>query len=369
MSPAAQLPLTIIADDVTGACDTGALFAARGPVPVTVWPDPPLHAPVGVVDTESRALNPVDAARRVSGVARNLARTRFFKKIDSTLRGPIGAEIDALLRATSSPGALVCPALPAEHRVVVERVLLVGAQPVAETPIAEDPTFPRAAGTSNIVDLLRPQLDRPFAWIPLGRVREGGSPLAARLVRLAGMVIVADAETDADLDALLGAALALEAPPLLAGSAGLARALAERLGLLAGPASLPTGRWLIVAGSLSPSTRRQIAEARRAGLRVLATPDAGRGDAATAAAEVGAEAARLLAAEPFDLVCVTGGETAVALYRALGATRLDLVGAPQPGLALGWLGMPGRADLAVLTKAGGFGPPNLFVSLAREAGA
>ena len=162
---------------------TGALFAARGPVPVTVWPDPPLRAPVSVVDTESRALNPVDAARRVSGVARNLARTRFFKKIDSTLRGPIGAELDALLRATSSPGALVCPALPAEHRVVVERVLLVGAQPVAETPIAEDPTFPRAAGTSNVVDLLRPQLDRPFAWIPLGRVREGGSPLAARLVR------------------------------------------------------------------------------------------------------------------------------------------------------------------------------------------
>src|SRR2546428_435100 len=169
MSPAAQLPLTIVADDLTGACDTGALFAARGPVPVTVWPDPPLHAPVGVVDTESRALNPVDAARRVSGVARNLARTRFFKKIDSTLRGPIGAEIDALLRATSSPGALVCPALPAEHRVVVERVLLVGAQPVAETPFAEDPPFPRAAGTSNIADLLRPQLDRPLARIPPGR--------------------------------------------------------------------------------------------------------------------------------------------------------------------------------------------------------
>src|SRR6266850_908183 len=231
MSPAAHLPLTIVADDLTGACDTGALFAARGPVPVTVWPDPPLRAPVSVVDTESRALNPVDAARRVSGVARNLARTRFFKKIDSTLRGPIGAELDALLRATSSPGALVCPTLPAERRVVVERVLLVGAQPVAETPIAEDPTFPRAAGTSNVVDLLRPQLDRPFAWIPLGRVREGGSPLAARLVRLAGMVIVADAETDADLDALIEAVLELDAPPLLVGAAGLALALARRLGL------------------------------------------------------------------------------------------------------------------------------------------
>src|SRR3989442_6309651 len=54
-------------------------------------------------------------------------------------------------------------------------------------------------------DLLRPQIDRPLAWIPLGRVREGGPALAARLVRLAGMVIVADAETDADLDALIEA--------------------------------------------------------------------------------------------------------------------------------------------------------------------
>src|SRR5947207_7783754 len=132
MSPAAQLPLTIIADDLTGACDTGALFAARGPVPVTVWPDPAPRAPVGVVDTESRALAPADAARRVSAVARNVARTRLFKKIDSTLRGPIGAELDALLRAsTSSTGALVCPALPSEHRVVVERVLTVRAVPVA----------------------------------------------------------------------------------------------------------------------------------------------------------------------------------------------------------------------------------------------
>src|SRR5947207_9179988 len=203
MSPAAQLPLTIIADDLTGACDTGALFAGRGPVPVTVWPDAALRAPVSVVDTESRALAPADAARRVTAVARTVTRTRVFKKIDSTLRGPIGAEVDALLRATSSAGALVCPALPAEQRVVVERVLMVGVVPVAETPIAEDPTFPRAAGSSNVVDVLRCQIDRPLAWIPLGRVREGGAGLVSRLGRLAGMVIVADAETDADLDSLV----------------------------------------------------------------------------------------------------------------------------------------------------------------------
>ena len=349
------MTVTIVADDLTGACDAGTLFAGKSPVPVAVWPDPPVAAPVSVVDTESRDLEAAEASRRVRraiGPGARAGATVWFKKIDSTLRGHAGAELAALLRVTGLASALVCPAFPAQGRTVVDRQLFVNGEPRA-----------------SVVDRLRPEVDRPLAWIPLGDVRAGGVALTARVMRLAGMVVVADAETDADLDALVGAALALEAPPLLAGSAGLARALAERLGLLAGPASLPTGRWLIVAGSLSPSTRRQIAEARRAGLRVLATPDAGRGDAATAAAEVGAEAARLLAAEPFDLVVVTGGETAVALYRALGATRLDLVGAPQPGLALGWLGMPGRADLAVLTKAGGFGPPNLFVSLAREAGA
>jgi len=368
MSPAAHLPLTIVADDLTGACDTGALFAARGPVPVTVWPDPPLRAPVSVVDTESRALDPVDAARRVSGVARNLARTRFFKKIDSTLRGPIGAELDALLRATSAAGALVCPALPSEHRVVVERVLTVGAVPVAETAIAEDPTFPRAAGTSNVVDLLRPQLDRPFAWIPLGRVREGGRPLTARLVRLAGMVIVADAETDADLDTLVEAVLELDSPPLLVGAAGLALALARRLGLAAARVDPPTGeRWLIVAGSQHPATRRQVEAAREAGLTVLATPDAPQPDRAGAVTDLAAQARARLDAGPVDVVLVTGGETLVALYHALGAERLDLEGAPRPGLALGRLRAPGREPLTVVTKAGGFGEPDLFVSLVREA--
>src|SRR5207244_554453 len=314
MSPAAQLPLTIIADDLTGACDTGALFAARGPVPVTVWPDAALRAPVSVVDTETRALDPADAARRVSAVARSVARTRIFKKIDSTLRGPIGAELDALLRATSAAGALVCPALPSEHRVVVERVLTVGAVPVAETAIAEDPTFPRAAGTSNVVDLLRPQLDRPFAWIPLGRVREGGRPLTARLVRLAGMVIVADAATDADLDTLVEA--------------------------------VPEG-----------------------GLTVLATPDAPQPDRAGAVTDLAAQARARLDAGPVDVVLVTGGETLVALYHTLGAERLDLEGAPRPGLALGRLRAPGREPLTVVTKAGGFGEPDLFVSLVREAAA
>ena len=64
---------------------------------------------------------------------------------------------------------------------------------------------------------------------------------------------------------------------------------------------------------------------------------------------------------------MTGGETALALCEALGAAGIDLVGAPQPGLALGHLRGSAHPELSILTKAGGFGAPDLFVSLLTPA--
>ena len=142
MRPTRARPLTIVADDLTGACDTGALFAGRGPVPVTVWPRRAVEAPVRVVDTESRTATPEEAADRVTVVAARARSGSWFKKIDSTLRGPIGAEVDALMRALGVTTAVVCPAFPGQRRVVLDRVLLVGGVPVAETPIA-----PRSAAS------------------------------------------------------------------------------------------------------------------------------------------------------------------------------------------------------------------------------
>jgi uncharacterized protein YgbK (DUF1537 family) len=101
---------------------------------------------------------------------------------------------------------------------------------------------------------------------------------------------------------------------------------------------------------------------------VLTTPDDGASEA-TAAAVLAREARDLLATEPFDLVAVTGGETALALVQALGAEGIELAGAPRAGLALGRLRSRECADLHLLTKAGGFGAPDLFVTLAREAAA
>jgi uncharacterized protein YgbK (DUF1537 family) len=185
--------LTILADDLTGACDTGTLFAGPAPVPVTVWPQALGRAPVRVIDTESRALEAAEAARRVATVAAGRAGGRYFKKIDSTLRGRVGPEVDALMRTLGASSAVLTPAFPAQGRTVLDRVLLVDGIPMADTTLGLDGELPRL-DTSNVVELIRPGLDHPLAWIPITEVRAGLDSLAARLKRLDGTVAVADAE-------------------------------------------------------------------------------------------------------------------------------------------------------------------------------
>ena len=66
-----------------------------------------------------------------------------------------------------------------------------------------------------------------------------------------------------------------------------------------------------------------------------------------------------------SLLVLTGGETAIAAMRALHARRLELDGAPAQGLALGHLIADDCLPLPVLTKAGGFGAPDLLAALAK----
>jgi uncharacterized protein YgbK (DUF1537 family) len=357
------MSLTIVADDLTGACDTGSLFAGDGPLPLAIWPAVPAPAAVRVVDTESRAVSADDAAARVGRVTAMAPSERYFKKIDSTLRGHVGLEVDALMRGADVATALVCPAFPAQGRAVIERSVLVHGAPLTDTPLARDPQFPTIA-SSSVVDVLRARVDRPLAWIPLEQVRAGAASLAPRIGRLAGTVIVSDAETDADLDTLVEAAQASGLNLLLVGAAGLGRALASHLSLLPVEVTpVPEGRWLLVAASQHPATRAQVAAARAAGLSVVAAPDETERDRAEVARRVAAEARDRLDRGAFDGVAVTGGEMALALFRALEATGIELIGSPRPGLALGRLESKRHPALLILTKAGGFGDRDLFASL------
>lgn len=388
--------VTVLADDLTGACDTGCLFAGRGAVGVIAEPALPHHdAPVVTVDTESRDLPSAAAARHLRATAGRLGARlgagRAFKKIDSTMRGSVGAELGALLDAGGWEGALVCPAFPAQGRVVRDGLLRVNGVLAHESAVGRDRHYP--ARTSDVAALLSPALARPVTRLPLPTVRAGAERVLERLAEAAGGVVAADAESEADL-AVLARAAARRSTLLLAGSAGLGRAFAAALDYPPPCAALPTGRaWLWVVGSRHPASRAQLLALETAGaagawvdgdsppdldpvLRALhrgapafvASVTAAELEPGAAAAALGAAASRVLEVALPDLLAVTGGESAFGVIGALGASRLDLLGAPESGLALGTLTLgdggtrPSR-PVAFLTKAGGFGPPDLFLTL------
>ena len=103
--------LLIVADDLTGGLDTGVQFARQGiKVRVVVNPDPAgdwTHnaAQVLVAVSESRHMMPEDAYEtvyRIISAGRQAGIPYFYKKTDSALRGNIGAELDAALKASGA---------------------------------------------------------------------------------------------------------------------------------------------------------------------------------------------------------------------------------------------------------------------------
>jgi uncharacterized protein YgbK (DUF1537 family) len=370
----------IQADDLTGACDTGAPFAARGLETLVVVRDgdgPPLlpdaTVDVLVVDTESREVASATAGARARATGKALAAAAppvLYKKLDSTLRGHVAVEVDGMLDGAGLTTALLTPAFPAQRRTVVDGRLHVDGRPADETAIARDRAFPRTG--ASVPALLVDGGVRPVTALPLETVRLGSDAVAPRIERFGGVfgrVLAADAETDADLSVLADAAHGR--PVLLAGSAGLAAAVARRLAPAASggreaPPRGPRRPLLVVAGSAHPATRAQLERlALREGLEVLA-PRAPRGadDPARRRETVTrlAEAARArIERERPGTILLTGGETAISVLRALGADGLRLVGELEPGLPLATLAGGPLDGLAVISKAGGFGDADALV--------
>ena len=224
--------LAILADDFTGSNDTGVQFAKRG-LPTGVLLDPAQLAAmmsrfaVLAVDTESRFAAPQSAYQAVRKAVLPLVRNgvaSLYKKIDSTVRGNLGAEICAVLDGAGLTGALVCPALPAYKRTVEQGNCLVDGVPIAETEFGRDPRTP--VRTSRIAQIIREQCSYAVSEIDLKLVRRGPRALAAAIDAVwsesrPGIVVV-DAVRDADLATIAQSAGLTAAPPLLVGSSGLA---------------------------------------------------------------------------------------------------------------------------------------------------
>jgi D-threonate/D-erythronate kinase len=379
--------VAIIADDLTGAADTGVQLARAGYRTAVAFrgaPIPPSEDLDAVaLDTDSRAMPPGFAAKRVISASRAVRDAPIlYKKLDSTLRGPVAAELSAALGVSGRERAIVAPAFPAAGRTTADGVQLVRGVPVHETEARDDPRTPVREG--HLPTLLAAAFP---SVVSLG-TGDLADPATVRRALDEAVCVVADAASDEDLEALVRAVPDPERV-LWAGSAGLAVALAAvHPGPSAAttPPSDPAGRVLVVVGSLSGVARAQLraleehgcaavpvaagtpgealgaARAALAGGACVALHSAEDRAASDAGAVVGglAEAVAALSEEGlFDALVLTGGETAVGVARRLGAVGIRLAGEVEPGIPVGTL--IGPKPYGVVTKAGAFGEAGTLV--------
>jgi D-threonate/D-erythronate kinase len=352
--------LRLLADDLTGALDTSAEFVGVfGPLDV-VWSAASLAPGVAsfAIDSGTREQRADNAFATVRELAPLLDGAGIaYKKIDSLLRGPWAAELEACLRAGRWDACIVAPAFPHQGRMTR------AGQQFFRTPDGN--------------------------WIAVGddimaQLRARG--LEARLAGsgdLQAGINIFDAESDADLARIANIGRKFSGRLLWCGSGGLATALSrgtERA--IAHTLDTPV---LGVFGSDHPATAAQLAmceavtigsadiegikRALAQGLAFvrLETPETlSRGEAAKHFAR---EITGIVEAidRPKTLI-IAGGETLKALMLAVGARALQVVGRLEPGLPKSVIQGGRWAGVDVISKSGAFGRPDLWSKLLKLNG-
>ena len=383
--------LTVVADDLTGALDTGVKFCGEGRVVSVHWHVATAPCDVLAIDTDSRGLPVEQAAALVTRRAQDV-RGAAYKKVDSTLRGPFAAESWALAQAMGLRGVLLAPASPAQGRSVRGGNLYVHGQPLVQAGFASDPTG--SPGASDVAAIVAAQVRVEVAHLGLGAIRAGAGAVADALSERRG-VVVADSESDTDL-LTLARALGLAAGWLPCGSAGLAQAIATERGWHPAPARLTADvrPQLAVCGSHNSASRVQVsslaaalgltpvqagseAETRAALLEqlrtytvavgVLPAVSLSRAEATAALQSLARAAAGLVRSESLHSLFVTGGETLKLVADRLQVTGLQPVGELQPGVVLSRAAVSFGEPLSIISRAGGFGDAGLLVRLMAPA--
>ena len=393
--------LLIVADDLTGGLDTGVQFARQG-IAVRVVTDPDQEggwtrtkAQVLVAMSETRHAAPEDAFEKVYrliSAGRRAGIPYFYKKTDSALRGNIGAELDAALKASGAEVLSFLPAYPAMNRITVGGRHYIDGVPAEQSVFGKDPFDPVAE--SDVRKLIAGQTDAPVT------AREGAG---------AGILVV-DGSSGEELLAAGKRLLAKGYLTVSAGCAGFAAFLPELLGLHREevPLDFNTGDGLLViSGSLNPVTARQIGYALKNGyVRISVKPGPGeaavalsrekwaildstgldpeeesfrdymRGkgiDSGEARERIAAYLAEIMAEteewnkDPREdskgrTVMIIGGDTLLSCLRRLGCRELQPLAELFPGVVLSLYRAGGREKF-LISKSGGFGNETLLADL------
>lgn len=392
------LKIGCIADDFTGASDAASYLQLGGlrtalinGIPRNPLPD---DVQAAVIALKTRSIPAKDAVSISENAAKWLleqgAGQLYFKycsTFDSTEKGNIGPVTDRLMEITGCKYTIVCPALPDNGRTVRGGRLYVNGVPLEESPMRCHPITPMR--DSDLTRLMGAQSRRPcLRWT--GTFPENMPDFCT---------LVPDYETEDDARRIIAAFGHL---PLLTGGSGLLRALARRC---AGENSIQTARQkcpetrqIVISGSCSQMTRRQVAEWIHAGKRSLRIdPEAlleGRQtiesmisalespgdilfystaepDSVARSQRLGRDrVSRLLEDAMAQIACaavrrgegrliIAGGETSSAAMQMLGFERMNVGKSLAPGVPI--LYPADAPGLRLVLKSGNFGDAGFFL--------
>lgn len=265
-----MLKLLVIADDFTGALDTGVQFSSHG-IQTMVSTQTEIDygrissaLEVLVINAESRHLSQNQAYERIKAILSDALAADIpyiYKKVDSALRGNISSEIKAVVDSFPQQAIPFLPAYPEMNRVVVNGHLYIDDVLVSESVFAEDPYEP--VRESNIIQRLKKEANLSAVLIQAEMIHQ---EYAA--------VHVFDAQTD---EMLRWQAEKLQEADLLrvtVGCAGFAKVLAKQLF----PARENVTHTIekpivVVCGSVNPITQAQVQYAEERYPRISLTAD------------------------------------------------------------------------------------------------
>ncbi len=394
----------ILADDLTGALDTGLQLRRLGvPTKVLVGGENitglPLEegTPALVINTDSRHIGPEAAYRIVRDIcreAKNHQVSLIYKKTDSVLRGNIGAELRAIVDAGYDT-IYFAPAYPKLQRTTVGGRQLIQQVPIDHSSFGKDILNP--IRTSFVPELLA-ESGLSVTVVP--------QEMELDALQKQRGVLLFDAETDERLGQIADWIATQKGRFTLAGCAGFAEHLEPvlRYGPRAEePESKTYSGILVISGSLNLLSFSQIQTAAEAGFGVISmesfdgfldqdnfevtgkivqeildayaknprliikTTDKGAdsGDLAEnlkagqrVANHFGILASKLLKNGFDGLLVVSGGDTLGSIVRHVGGHSIEPVREIEPGIVLANLSIGGERQL--VTKSGGIGSAEIY---------
>lgn len=242
----------IIADDFTGANDTGVQIKKHG-LPANVFLDMDDFSKTNgsiVFDTESRVIPAEAAYHKVKTVLREALKQNdyefVYKKVDSTLRGNIIAEVKAMVELYQPELIVFAPAFPKLGRTTEDGIQRLHGTPLLATEFVKDPRNPIAY--DNITQLLAEGLQVTVTHHALEQIRSGALTMSSGYHTF-------DAVYTADMQLIAKQVLDNKKRTLWIGSAGLAGGFFDN--------KYPSYPVLAILGSVSESSMAQLEYAQK----------------------------------------------------------------------------------------------------------